>query len=402
MWSMERLIENSPLNRNTLKNVDKALVFLPLVFAVISITMMISISDGNLKSSFVVTQTLAFILGIVAVLVILSMDYKMFQSWERWLYALSIVLILLPYTPLGIEVNGARSWIRLPGFTLQPSELVKITYTLFVASYLTRNKNNLINFKNFLKMMAYTLPVIVLLLKEDFGSAAIFAFMWLAIVLYVGIEKKLFKKLIIMFLIALPVGYQALADYQKSRITAFLYPDDMTNIATQQVYQAKVAIGSAGFFGKGLFQGDQSSLNFLPVKESDFIYAVLVEQLGFVGGALLILLFVYFLHKIFKLLHNTNEIYGALIVASFAGMFTAQIIENIGMCMGLLPVTGITLPFISYGGSSVLSSMISMGFILNIAIANRGIAFIDEHFTRRSKRQRRVPASTIVPENYEM
>lgn len=400
MRIFEKLLDSNPLNRNTLKNIDKALVFLPLVFAIISITMMISISGGKLTSSYVITQTLAFILGMLAVIILLQMDYKMFQRWELWLYVASIVLIFLPYTPLGIEVYGARSWIKLPGFTFQPSELVKISYTLFVASYLARNKNNLINLKNVLKMMAYSLPIIVFLLKEDFGSAAVFACMWLAMVLYVGIEKKLFKKLVILFVIAMPIAYQFLADYQKSRITAFLYPDDMTNIATQQVYHAKVAMGSAGFFGKGLFQGEQSSLNFLPVKESDFIYAVLVEQLGFVGGALLILLFAYFLYKLYKLIYNTDEIYGALILTSFAGMFTAQSIENIGMCMGLLPVTGITLPFISYGGSSVLASMIAVGFILNIAIANRGITFADEQFVRRSKRQRRKAARRISEEEY--
>lgn len=400
MKGIGEIIQNGPLNRNTLKNIDKAIVFMPLVFAVISITMMISISGGRLTSSFVITQTLAFILGAIAVLVILHMDYRYFQNWEKWLYVLSVILILLPYTPLGIELNNARSWIRLPGFSLQPSELVKITYTLFVASYLARNKNSLINFKNFLKMMAYTLPIVVLLLKEDFGSAAMFSFMWLSMVLYVGVEKKLFKKLLLIFAIMMPIAYQFLADYQKSRITAFLYPDDLTNMATQQVYHAKVAMGSAGFFGKGLMQGEQSSLNFLPVKESDFIFAVLVEQLGFVGGAVLIGLFAYFLYSIFKLVHNTEEIYGALIVVSFAGMFTAQVIENIGMCMGLLPVTGITLPFISYGGSSVLASMIAMGLILNIAIANRGVAFVGEGFTRRTKKQRRRAASHITEEEY--
>ena len=361
------------------KNVDKPLYILPLIFAVISIVMMVSISyDGGIVlSRSVIVQTAAYILGIIAILIIVKMNYSVFEELIKPLYIFSVLFLLTPYVPgLGVEMYGARSWINLGVTTFQPSEIVKISFILIMAEYFKTHKSELKYFKGFLKSVAYAAPIILIVLKEDFGSAAVFVAIYLAMLLLGGIDMKLFSRLCLAGVIAVPFLFKFLDEYQKQRITAFLYPDDLSIQANYQVWHSKVAIGSGGFFGKGLFSGTQKDLDFLPVRESDFIFSVVCEELGFIGGALLILLFCYFLYSLFKLVDSVNDPYGSLIVVGFFGMYAAQIFENIAMTMGFMPVTGITLPFISYGGSSVLSNMLAVGVILNIAISNRGVAFI--------------------------
>ncbi|MBR5742007.1 MAG: FtsW/RodA/SpoVE family cell cycle protein, partial [Firmicutes bacterium] len=166
-----------------------------------------------------------------------------------------------------------------------------------------------------------------------------------------------------------------LKDHQKERITAFLHPDDLTLAGNYQVWNSKVAIGSGGLFGKGLFNGTQKNLNYLPVADSDFIFSVICEEFGFVGGAVVIALYAFFLSRIFRVSKNAKDLYGSLIVIGLFGMFLFQIFENIGMTMGLMPVTGITLPFISAGGTSILTNMIAIGLVLNVNIRSKAINF---------------------------
>ncbi|MEG0292545.1 MAG: FtsW/RodA/SpoVE family cell cycle protein [Anaerovoracaceae bacterium] len=363
------------------KNISKPLLLLPVAFAFISILMMLTTSydNGIVISRTVIVQTIAYILGFIAVFVIIHMDYSIFEEMKKPLYIGSVLFLLTPMIPgLGVEQFGAKSWIDLGFTTFQPSEIVKITFVLLVASYFNKHSGELRNLKGFAKAVAYAAPIILIVLKEDFGSAAVFVGMWISMVLFAGVNKKLFAKVCGVGVILMPIAYKFLDPYQQLRITAFLYPNDLSINANYQVWHSKVAIGSGGFFGKGLFQGTQKNLDFLPVMNSDFVFAVLCEEFGFLGGAILIGLYAWFIFSTTKLAFDSKDFYGGLVVIGFVGMFLFQILENIAMCMGLMPVTGITLPFISYGGSSVIANMIAVGFILNIAISNRGIAFIKE------------------------
>lgn len=366
---------------NIFKNVDKWLFIVPLCLGIISVTMMLSTSYTthiNISGT-VINQTAAFVLGFIAIFVIMQIDYSIFEDWQKQLYIISVGLLLLPFVPgLGKEVNGARSWIDLRVTTLQPSEFVKITFCLLMAGYLIKNKDQLYSFKGFFKALLFAAPIIGIVLIEDFGSAAVFAMMWLAMVLFAGLSMEVFTKVLIGGICLFPIAYNMLASYQQSRITAFLYPDDLTNEATRQVFFSKIAIGSGGLFGKGLFHGTQNTLNFLPIKNSDFIFAVIVEEFGLMGGLVLIGLFILLIRALLKSAWETKDNFGSLVIIGFTGMFLFQIFENIGMCMGLMPVTGITLPFISYGGSSVLTNLIAVGFAINIVKANRGVAFLPE------------------------
>lgn len=365
--------------RNLFKNVDKPLYLLPLLFAIISITMMFSTSynNGITLSKTVIIQTFAYVLGFVAMLFIGNLNYTVLEDITKPLYIFSVLFLLTPYIPgLGVETYGARSWINLGITTFQPSEIVKLTFMVCMATYVNKRRGQFNHFKDFVLAALYAAPIILIVLKEDFGSAAVFVFIFIAMLLYAQLDLKLFGKIIIGIVIIFPILFSFLKNYQKQRLTAFLYPDDLTIEATYQVWQSKIAIGSGGLWGKGLFHGTQKDLQFLPVRNSDFIFSVICEELGFIGGAVLICLFIWFLVSLVKLAYSINDQFASLVVIGCVGMFGFQVVENIAMCMGLLPVTGITLPFISYGGSSILSNMLAVSLVINIASNNRGVAFL--------------------------
>ncbi len=356
-----------------IKNADKVLLFLPLVFAVISILMISSTyyDGGFVISRSAVVQTAAYVIGFGCALFLMYIDYSFFLTIEKPLYIASILFLLTVYVPgLGVEQFGARSWIDLKITYFQPSELVKITFAILFASYLQRNRSSMQRFKGFVMAFLYAAPFIAIVAKEDLGSGLVFCCMWALMVFFGGIDFRILGRTLLAFAVSLPVAFRFLDDYQKQRITAFLHPEDTSIEATYQIMKSKTAIGSGGFTGKGLFHGELKELDFLPVQTSDFIFAVIGEEFGFIGGFILICLYGLFVYRSALVCHHSNDLFGALIVVGFIGMFVFQIFENIGMTMGVMPCTGITLPFVSYGGSSIISNMMALGLILNVSVRN--------------------------------
>lgn len=363
---------------NLLKNIDKMLLILPLCFAVISIIM---VGSTAYEGAFIINKDIkvqfaAYCLGAVALCIVLLFDYKTFESMEKILYVVSVLFLLTVYIPgFGVEHYGARAWVDLGPVDMQPSELVKISFVLIFASYLTRNRGNLVSLKGILMAVLYASPFILIILKEDLGTAIVVCVMSVAMVFAAGIDYKLFAKLGGLFVISMPILYRFMASHQKQRIDAFLHPENLSLPGNYHVWNAKVAIGSGGFFGKGLFQGTQKELGFVPVQKSDFIFSVIIEELGFLGGAVVIVLYGTFLYRILKVADNAKDLYGSLIAVGILAMFGFQIFENIAMTIGIMPVTGITLPFISYGGSSVVANMIALGLVINVGIRSKIINF---------------------------
>lgn len=353
---------------------DRLLILLPFCFAALSILMIGSVSykNGVFISRDVVIQSAAYGLGFIAMVFLLFSDYHKFESMEKILYFGSLLFLLSVYIPgLGVVSYGARSWINLGFTTFQPSEIVKITFTLLMASYLTRNRASLRTFKGILMAALYASPFILIVVKEDLGSGTVFCFIWVFMVFFAGIDYGIFLRFAAVFLLSLPIVYHFMAPYQKQRIDAFLHPEDLSLPGNYHVWNSKVAIGSGGISGKGLFQGTQKELDFLPVQKSDFIFSVIVEETGFIGGTLIVLLFTLLFYRMARAVYNARDLYGALIVIGLLGMLLFQVFENIAMTMGIMPVTGVTLPFISYGGSSILSNMIAMGLLLSIDFDSR-------------------------------
>ena len=356
------------------KNADKVFLVIAVCFATLSILMIASISlkNGQLALRDVIVQSAAYGLGFFAMAAMVILDYRKFEDLSRILYIGSVLFLLSVYIPgLGMISNGARSWIDIGFTTLQPSEFVKIPFTILMANYFSRRQAEVHNLRGVLMSALYASPFILIVVKEDLGSAAVYCFIWVFMIFFAGIDRKLFFRFALLFLLSLPIAYRFMATYQKQRIDAFLHPDNLTLPGNYQVWNSKVAIGSGGFSGKGLFSGTQKELDFLPVQKSDFIFSVIVEELGFLGGALVLTLFLLLLWRTARAVYSSADRYGALLAIGFLGMFLFQVFENIAMTMGIMPVTGVTLPFISYGGSSVLANMTALGLILSIGIRGR-------------------------------
>lgn len=366
-------------DKGIIRNLDILLIILVVILFAIGI---ILIGSTSYDTTFHITreikvQTFAFILGIFAIFIILLIDYKILQGLDKVLYAFCILFLLAVYIPgVGKVQFGARSWIDLGVLDFQPSEIVKILFVLTFAKFLSNYKTKLKTLVGVATAALYCLPIIILILIEpDLGNAIVITFISIGMIFAAGIDSKLFLKISAIVIVCMPILYRFMEKHQRVRIDAFLNPTDLSLPGNYQVWNSKVAIGSGNLLGKGLFMGTQKKLKFLPVQESDFIFAVLAEELGFIGGTFVILLYLSFLLRIILIAKKAKDSYGRLVVVGILSMFAFQIFENVGMTMGLMPVTGITLPFISYGGSSILTNMIALGIVLNIGMRHHTINF---------------------------
>jgi rod shape determining protein RodA len=357
-----------------LRRIDFLLIAIPLILGVLSVLIINSITQGDAGyPKQVIIQIAAFAIGLVVMIVAIAVDSSLFERLYLVFYALSILIQLTVFIPgLSRTMYGSRAWINLFNITtMQPSELVKITFIIALAAYLTRHRNTLFTLKGFILAFAYAIPIIGLVAYIDMGAGLIMGFVFVGMVFAAGLKGSLFLKLAGVFVLMVPVLYRFMQPHQKERFEAFLHPDNTKIEATYQVTQSKVAIGSGGFFGKGLGNGTIKESGFLPVQESDFIYSIICEELGFVGGASVVALYTIMILRIWRIIAGAKEVFGALMVAGFLCMFGFQIFENIGMTMGLMPITGITLPFLSAGGSSVVVNMIAIGLIIGVGVRSR-------------------------------
>lgn len=368
------------IDKKLLKNIDITIIAVVLILFTISLFIISSATHMTIEEGLtrqVKIQSIAFLLGIFVIAAILCIDYSVFSSFYKAIYIIGILLLLSVYIPgLGKMQYGARSWIDLGPIDLQPSELVKIAFILSFARFLEDYQDKLDSIKSLIPVVLYaSIPILLLLKEPDLGNSLVFAVIVFGMVFVSGLHYKIIGKGFIASIIALPIIYKFMAPHQKIRIDAFLNPADKTLPGNYQVWNSKVAIGSGQVFGKGLYQGTQNNNNFLPVQESDFIFAVLVEELGFIAGLVILILYFTFLFRMMKIAKNSKDLYGSLVVVGITSMFAFQIFENIGMTMGVMPVTGVTLPFLSYGGSSIVTNMIAVGIVLNIGMRRQKIKF---------------------------
>ncbi len=307
--------------------------------------------------------------ALVIMLVVSFVDWRFLKRSDVLMVAfIGSVLILIAVQFLGFEVNGSRSWFRFGGVSFQPSDLAKVVLILLLAKYFSRRHIEIADFKHIIVSGLYAFAIFALIFfQPDFGSAIVIFFIWLGMVLVSGISKK---HLLIVFSIGLAVfaalWFFVFADYQKQRIETFINPLTDVRGAGYNADQSIVAVGSGGLWGKGLGYGTQSRLNFLPEYETDFIFAAFAEEWGFIGVSILLILYVIIIWRIVKitLLGATNfEILFGLGVAIY---FLCHIVINVGMNLALLPVTGITLPFMSYGGSHLIAEFLSLGILFGM------------------------------------
>ncbi len=358
-----------------LGKLDTTLFIATIVLILLGLITIFSTSYSSVGTDFLnfKKQFIFSIIGVVLMISISFFDYRALKNYTGLFY-IAACFILVAVLFFGISIRGTTGWFNLGLFNFQPSEFVKIIAIIVMAKYLSKTASYLDDFKKVVISGIYiSLPIILILLQPDFGSALVLSFIWLSLLFVSGINKK-YIALILFFGLVLFAGSwsYALKDYQKDRIITFVNPQSDPLGYGYNVIQSTVAVGSGNIWGKGLGHGSQSQLNFLPEKHTDFIFAVIAEEMGFIGIIFLLGLFGIIFHRIFKIASETQDNFGKLIVLGASFMIMFHMVVNIGMNMGIMPVTGIPLPFISYGGSSLISFLIMIGMVQSVYAKGKG------------------------------
>lgn len=353
-----------------LKHFDIRLLATVLTLCTLSLVMLASITGVNVYgiSSELKIQMLSLFLGLLFMSIFLLFDYKLLYRFYIPIYILSILLLLLVYIPgLGVVRGGAKSWIDLKVLDFQTSELSKIGFIIFYSAYFEKIREKINSMRYIAITILLSAPFFILLFKQpDFGTMMVFFIIFSGMVFVSKINIKIIVSVLLIGLLSLPLIYASLDEFQKKRLSSFMNQDGVITEDNRQVEMSKITMGSGGTKGTGLFKGGFSKNNYLPVKTSDFIYPVLVEELGFVGGISVIILYFLMISRFLIISFSAKDKFGSYLAMGVLFMFSAQIFENIAMTMGLMPVTGITLPFLSYGGSSMLINMIAISLLMNV------------------------------------
>ncbi len=330
------------------------------VLIVISLTTLFSIDTLYFRN-----QSISLVVAIFAFLIFARIDIDFLKSLKVPIYIVSIILLGIVLV-MGIEARGAVRWIEIFGIRLQFSEILKPFLAISFAAFLSDISRS--SFRSFLFSFLYLLPIVLLVyFQPDLGSALIFGFTGVFTLFVIGFPFLWFVFLFLPFVFLMPFFWSNLHDYQRQRVLTFLDPQSDPLGTSYNGVQAIIAIGSGLFLGKGLFEGTQSVLRFLPERQTDFIFATIAEGLGFIGAFIVIIAFVFFGFRLFKIYKNSSDIFSKIFVSLTFGFFMIQGLINIAMNMGLLPIVGITLPFVSFGGSSLLSSFIFLGLLSQIS-----------------------------------
>lgn len=358
------------MNKRNLKNTEWSVLIISLALFVIG---MIALYSCTQSTNFeeMKKQAIWFVISIPILIIFMVIDYELLSRASYVLYGIFIVLLIaVLFTP---EINGARSWFNIGGFSLQPGEFAKvfviIMFSTLICKIQAKGKNEINNpLKLIILLVSIAIPVLLIAVQPDIGTAAAFIVATIFILFTAGIDKKYILVTCILLVVLLPIIYNfILPDHAKTRIDVFLNPDLDPRGAGYNIIQSKLAIGAGKVFGMGILKGNQTQLGFLYPKTTDFIFAVVGEEMGFVISATVVILYVLLLTKAIYIAKTAKDDLGSYIATGICGILFFHVLENIGMTIGLLPITGVPLPFISYGGSSLMMNFICIGILLNIS-----------------------------------
>lgn len=355
--------------------------FLAVACALVLVGLLVQLSATSANSEYSFSrQAMGVAVGIVLFIVVSRIDYHVLGGLTTLFLVINVVLLLSPHLPvIGVEVKGAQSWVNI-GIQIQPGEFAKITVVLLAASIMARYGGRLDDLREYLKALGIlAIPFICVMTQPDTGTGmvylaiSLFALIagganWKFIVGTVGIVAALVVGLFLIDpVIDSLVGSDVLLkEYQRSRLLVFMDSSYDLSGEGYNLQQAKIAIGSGGLFGKGFMQATQSSLGFLPEAPTDFVFCVFAEEFGFVGALVLMALYIALIVVSLRIARNSNDLFGSIIVCCIVGMWLFQVLENIGMTCGLMPITGIPLPFMSYGSSFMLVNFVMLGLINSV------------------------------------
>ena len=354
-----------------LQSINYPLLGLIITLFFVGLAALYSISNGDFNS-WPLKHSQRFILGLIIFFLVILFDLRLIFGYAYVIFFLSIMsLVIIPF--FGIESNGATRWINIAGISLQPSEFVKYTLILALAKYFHSINNDSSFIKTLIIPLIITIvPVLLVITQPDLGTALIILLGGISLFWISGLNYKYFIVGVFSILCSLPVLWQYLKDYQKDRVLTFFNPERDPLGNGYHIMQSKIALGSGGIFGKGYMEGTQSHLNFLPEMQTDFIFTMLGEEFGFIGTLLLLLIYAALIMISIRLALKSRSLFSKYLSLGVCNVFFIYVFVNIGMVTGLLPVVGVPLPFISYGGSSMLAVMFGFGLLMNCYI-NRDI-----------------------------
>jgi rod shape determining protein RodA len=332
------------------------------VFILIAVSLLTLFSVNVL---LIRSQIVVLLFSLFAFFVFSNANLKIFKIYSIPIYFVSVILLVLVFM-IGIESRGSLRWIEIFGFRLQFSEILKPFLAIALATYVSEFKS--FNLKALINIFMLLFPVALLIfLQPDLGDALIYCLVVLCVSLYLGFSFKYFAAIFLPFLLVAPLLWNFLHDYQRQRVLTYLDPGKDPLGTSYNVIQSVIAVGSGMIIGKGIGLGTQSGLRFLPERHTDFIFATITEQLGFVGSMLILICFIWFLYRIYKNFKDSDDTFTKVFASIVFFAFLIQIFINVGMNIGILPIVGVTLPFVSYGGSSLLSNFIFLGLLSALA-----------------------------------
>ncbi|MDD5475231.1 MAG: rod shape-determining protein RodA [Syntrophales bacterium] len=361
------------IDRRGLSNIDWVLPVLVLLICAIGITNLYSaganlIGVGGGTAPWI-KQVYWVGLGLVAMLACLAVDYRLIIRFGYILYGIS-VLLLLAVLIYGDMTHGSQRWLAVGGFSFQPSELVKLTLVIALIKYVDdRNVGTSFTIPALLiPFIILMIPAFMILKQPDLGTAFFLVLIFISIILFAGIERRSFIKLSIAGMSVLPGLWFIMKDYQKNRLVTFLNPERDPLGTGYHIIQSIIAVGSGGLLGKGYLKGTQSQLKFLPEQQTDFVFSVFAEEWGFLGVLILLILFFSLILWGFHVARRAREFSGVLLAYGMTMIIFWGVFINVGMVLGILPVVGIPLPFMSYGGSCMVVLMMAVGLIMNVSM----------------------------------
>jgi rod shape determining protein RodA len=343
--------------------------------SVVGVVMVYSATRGadpaTYDTSFLERQAAFAVAGVGAMIGAAIIPYDRLRSWAPALFGMGILGLVVVLSPLGVERNGAQAWFEFAGFQLQPSEFLKAAYIVVLASFVARFDGDLTLIQLGSSLAIGVLPLGLIMLQPDVGTALVFIAITMGMLLIGGARARHIVALTLLGVIAVLGIWNAgiLQDYQQDRLTSFIDPDnaEIGGPAYQQT-QSQIAIGSGGLTGQGWGQGGQTRGGFVPEQHTDFIFAVVGEELGFLGAAGVLGLFGLLIWRIWRTALFAGDLFGSLVCIGVLTMFVFQMFQSVGMTTGIMPITGIPVPFLSYGGSSAMTSFVAIGLVLNVGM----------------------------------
>lgn len=367
------------MKKRILKNMEWWIVIWGIALSVIGLIALFSATSESDYNEFI-KQIIWLIVSVVAMIVVMLIDYNALVNISPILYGISIVmLIVVLFTE---PINGASSWFTIGDFAFQPSEFAKVAVILFLAFSVSklqeRGKEEINKPLKLVSILAIVgIPLALIIIQPDFGTAAAYIFALSLILFTAGISKKYIITTILLIAILAPIIYiYILPNHAKTRIEIFLNPEADPRGAGYNVIQSKLAIGAGGLTGMGLLSGNQTQLGYLHPKTTDFIFSVIGEEMGFIVSSAVVILYILLITKTIYIAKTAKDDEGSYISIGIAGVFLFHMLENIGMTMGMLPITGVPLLFVSYGGSSMIISFICLGLLLNISGKRKKTIFV--------------------------